>query len=195
MESGRECPTGDGDVWPEGAPVPTFPRGAITEITGALSSGRTALLHAALAEAAQREECCAVVDCNGVFDPLSAAQAGVNLQRLLWVRGGGNLDVALKAADMILHSGGFGVVVLDLCEAASRDLNRIPLSSWYRFRNAVENSPTRLVVACHVPVAKACARLQLEIRRKHAVWKGSTPLFVGMESEIETKKQRIAMAG
>jgi hypothetical protein len=199
-------------AWPsekqEGATsvsLPHFPKGAITEISGAVSSGRTAVLHSVLAEATQQGECCAVVDCLGSFDPLSAAQAGVELRRLLWVRTNAlsnpipdkqatPLERAIKAADLILHAGGFGIIVLDLCEVSNRDLNTIPLSYWYRFRRAVENTPTRLVVACHVPLVKACARLSLVTHCEQVGWKGSTPLFSGLEFEIETRKQRVALA-
>ena len=177
-----------------------LPQGAITEISGAVSTGRTAVLHSILAEATQAEECCAMVDSLGSFDPLSAAQAGVKLQRLLWVRTSvlpgkhTPLEGAIKATDLILHSGGFGVVILDLCEVSNRELNTIPLSYWYRFRRAIENTPTRLVVTSHVPLAKACARLSLVTYRKQVAWKGSTPLFRGIEFEVETRKQRVALA-
>ena len=103
------------------------------------------------------------------------------------------IEKAMKAADMILHSGGFGVVVLDLCETAARELNSIPLSYWYRFRRAVENTPSRLVVTSHVPLVKACAPLQLETRRDRAAWEGL--LFAGIEFAVETRKQRGWMAG
>lgn len=156
-----------------------LPRGAITEISGALSSGRTTLTHALLAHATGAGEFCALVDSADAFDPWSAAAAGVELPRLLWVRTNRKIDAAFKAADLILHSGGFGVIVLDLCEASARDLNRIPLSYWYRFRGAVENTPGKFVVVSHVPLARSCARLPLETRRKSALWlgkKGQTTL-------------------
>jgi recA bacterial DNA recombination protein len=164
------------------------PRGAITEISGPVSSGRTSLIHAILARATEAGECCAMVDGAGAFDPCSATQAGVDLMRLLWVRANGRFEAALKAADLILHSGGFGVIVLDLCEAPAAELNRIPLSYWYRFRGAVENTPGRFIVASHVPLAKSCARLPLELRREGALWIGSTPIFNGIEFAIENRK-------
>jgi recombination protein RecA len=166
-----------------------LPAGAITEISGALSSGRTTLTHAILARATAAGEFCALVDGAGAFDPRSAAQAGVDLPHLLWVRANGRLDAALKAADLILQSGGFGVIVLDLCEASARDLNRIPLSYWYRFRGAVENTPGKFVVVSHVPLAKSCARLPLETRRACASWTGSTPLFSGIEFTVLNRKR------
>src|SRR5580658_9007048 len=63
-----------------------LPRGALSEITGPPSSGRTGVMLAALAGATQRQEVCALVDAGDSFDPASAATAGVNLERLLWVR-------------------------------------------------------------------------------------------------------------
>jgi RecA DNA recombination protein len=166
--------------------LPTLPIGAITEILGAISSGRTSLTHSILADATERGEFCALVDPLGAFDPQSAAQAGVDLRRLLWVRGNAHIDHALKAADLILHSGGFGVIVLDLCEVAVRDLNRIPLSYWYRFRRAVENTPAMFIVASQHALVKSCARMQLEVRRERVQWRG--PLFNGIDSQVQPRK-------
>jgi hypothetical protein len=180
---------------PLGGAFPSPPRGAITEISGALSSGRTTLAYAILAHATAAGEFCAFVDGAGAFDPRSAAEAGVDLPHLLWVRANGRLEAAFKAADLILHGGGFGVIVLDLCEASTRDLNRIPLSYWYRFRGAVENTPGKLVVVSHAPLAKSCARLRLEALREAALWQGSTPVFSGIQFAIHNRKQRAQRAG
>src|SRR5271156_1001379 len=108
-----------------------LPKGAISEIFGSASSGKVMFLHSLVAAASARGEFCAVVDSRGAFDPLSASRAGMDLRRLLWVRAGHRIDRAFKAADMILHAGGFGMVVLDLCDAPLRELNSIPLSYWY----------------------------------------------------------------
>ncbi len=124
-----------------------LPRGAISEIVGRPSSGRTALLHAILAESLNRGEICAFIDCADSFDPATARNNGVALERLLWVRCGQKPDRALKVADWILHGGGFGVVVLDLCDAPPETLRRIPLPWWYRFRRAVESTPSILAIA------------------------------------------------
>ena len=104
-----------------------LPRGAISEILGRPSSGRTAFLHAILAESLSRGEICAFIDCADSFDPATAKYNGIALERLLWVRCGQKPDRALKAADWILHGGGFGVVILDLCDASLETLRRIPL--------------------------------------------------------------------
>ena len=169
-----------------------LPKGAISEIFGCVSSGKTLVLQELLASASTRGEFCAVVDSRGAFDPLSAARAGVNLRRLLWVRANHGIDRAFKAADLILHAGGFGIVVLDLCDVPLRDLNSIPLSYWYRFRLAVENTPTSLIVTGDQPLVKSCARVQLEVKRDRLLWRG--PVFEGIDFEIVPRKARIAMA-
>jgi hypothetical protein len=64
-----------------------FPRGECSEIVGARSTGRTTVLCALLASAAARGELVALVDPCDRFDPLSAAELGLDLDRLLWVRG------------------------------------------------------------------------------------------------------------
>src|SRR6202795_5082269 len=63
-------------------------RGCLTEICGTASSGRTSVLLLALARATQRGEICALVDASDAFDPASAAAAGMEMSRLLWVRCG-----------------------------------------------------------------------------------------------------------
>jgi hypothetical protein len=112
--------------------LPVFPhglrRGGITEIAGPRCSGRMAAILHILAQATARAEVCAVVDTNDQFHPASAYAARVNLASLVWVRCGKNAEHALRAADLLLHSGGFGVVVLDFCDVKPRVLDRIPIS-------------------------------------------------------------------
>jgi hypothetical protein len=170
-----------------------LPRGAISEVFGAASCGKTAFLHLFLANASSRGEFCAVVDSRGAFDPLSASEAGVNLGRVLWVRGNTRLDHIFKATDLILHSGGFAVVVLDLCEVPPRDLNRIPLAYWYRFRLAIENTPTRLLVTGDQSLVKSCARVQLEVKRERLLWRG--PVFEGISFDARPRKRHARLVG
>ena len=79
-------------------PLPIgFPRGRISEIYGPRSSGRTSLVHSVLAASTARGECAALIDTSNAFDLCSAAAAGVKLDKLLWVRCGGNAEHALRA--------------------------------------------------------------------------------------------------
>jgi len=174
-----------------------LPRGCLTEIFGAASSGRSSVLLAALAAATQRQEVCALVDVTDAFDPHSAAAARLALDRLLWVRCGherkpqdreghdfnranktslrvralackrkieGPVKQALRVTDLLLQSGGFGLVAIDLSDVPLKMARRIPLTSWFRFQRAVENTPTVLFVIGQVPCAQTCATLLLKLQ-------------------------------
>jgi len=176
-----------------------IPRGSVTDIFGPASSGRTSILHSVMAEATSREEFCALVDASDAFDPVSAAAAGVAFDRLLWIRCGGNAEHALKATDLLLQAGGFGLVVMDLGDIAPETARRISLASWYRLRRAVENTPTALVVIERSPHARACAMLALECARARVQWSGApgcSQLLRGAAFAVERRKPlRPASAG
>jgi RecA/RadA recombinase len=106
-----------------------FPRGAISEIHGPASCGRTSLMLATLARATSSEETCALIDCSDTFDLSSACEAGVIFDRLLWVRCKSNIEHAFKAVDLLLHGGGFGLVILNLADMPAGTLRRL-VSTW-----------------------------------------------------------------
>ena len=161
-----------------------FPRGAISEITGPESSGRATLAQSLLAAATAHQEICAYVDTSDSFDPGSADSSGIVLPQLIWIRCNGNAEHAFQVTEELLHAGGFGVIVLDLCRVADRHIGRIPLSYWYRFRRAIENTPTILAVLGREPLAKSCASLVLALRQTRAGWPGSPA--VRLLGEVET---------
>jgi len=165
-----------------------LPRGALTEIFGPVSSGRTSLLASILAAATGRQEICALVDVEDSFDPVSAAAAGVRLDGLLWIRCGHNAEHALKAADLLVQGGGFGIVIVDLGDTPPRTARRISLTSWFRLRRAVENTPTVLVAVAQQSNAKTCSSLMLECTRERVMWPGSTPLLRGMQVRVTRRK-------
>jgi len=127
-----------------------------------------------------KREFCAVVDASDAFHPASAENSGVDLSRVLWVRCGtssGNratafnaLEKALKVTDLLLQSGGFGLVAVDLGDIAPEVARRVPLTSWFRFRRAVENTSTALVILEQEPYAKTCASLVLQVKTAQARW-------------------------
>jgi hypothetical protein len=150
-----------------------LPRGAITEIIGGSSSGRTSLLLSALAYATSNNETCALVDTSDTFDPASAANARVDFDRLLWVRCGHSVEHAFKATDLLLQSGGFGLVALNLADVAAKYTRRIISSWWFRFRRAIESTPTALAVVTPVACVRSCAAVVLEMKNEGAVWPGT----------------------
>lgn len=170
------------------------PRGSITEIIGAASSGRTSIVHRVLAAAAERREYCAIVDVTNSFDPLTASRAGVDLDGLLWVKCGNHLEHAMKSADLLIHSGGFGVVVLDLCGVPAAMARRIPLSWWYRFQRALEKTETILLIPCDQSHAKACASLMVEVQRQAEPFVGSRKLLQAHRYRVQPRKPYLVSA-
>ena len=156
-----------------------FPRGGLSEICGPASSGRTSVLLSVLAAATRRQEACALVDTTDALDAVSAAASGVELERLLWIRCGrvpdvnlrsprsdARLEQALRVTDLLLQSGGFGLVAIDLGDVPDSAARRIPLASWFRFQRAVEPTATVLLVVAQAPCAQTCASLLIRLGGK-----------------------------
>src|SRR3984957_1312628 len=163
-----------------------IPRGTLTEICGTESTGRTALVFGLLGQATQRGECCAWIDTGGAFDPVSAVEAGVDLDRVLWVNCGGNAQHALKSTDLLIQAGGFGLVVLDMADTADAIARRISLASWFRLRQAAERTGAALVAVERQINARSCSTLQIEMRLKKPLWIGK--LLQGMVAQAESRK-------
>jgi recombination protein RecA len=170
-----------------------LPRGCLTEIVGPVSSGRTSLLLGLLAAATARQEACALVDAEDAFSPHSAAGAGVQLGRLLWVRCGHSAEHALKAADLLIQGGGFGLVIMDLGDTSPQTARRISLASWFRLRRAVEHTPTVLVSLARQSNARTCASLVIECGRNATTWSGArsvSRLLRGFEVRAQSTHRR-----
>jgi hypothetical protein len=160
-----------------------FPRGAITELWGAPSSGLTTLVCASFAAAAEREEVFALIDVADAFDPATAHAAGVDLERLLWVRCRSSLERAFKSADLLLEAGGFGLVVLDLLRAPASYLRKVPPAFWFRFRRSIAPTPTALLALVPTSCAGSTAALVLSLAAGGARWRGN--LLRGLSYEVE----------
>ena len=74
------------------------------------------------------------------------------------------VEQALRVTDLLLQSGGFGLVVIDLGGVPFRTARRIPLASWFRFQRAVEHTPTVLLVVTPAPCAQTCATVLLKVQ-------------------------------
>ena len=142
--------------------------GDITEVVGRLSSGRTSLLMACLRDLARGGGVVALVDADQAFDPASAARAGLDLRRLLWVRCGGRRDVALRATDLLVRCPGFALIGLDVGESPPR----LPLAVAFRLKLAVRHSGTALLIVGARRIAGSAAALVLESAREGLAWAG-----------------------
>lgn len=108
------------------------------------------------------------------------------------------LEQALKSTDLLLHGGGWGVVVFDLGGISWMDARRIDLSTWFRFRRAVENTPTILVLLGEESCAKSCASLVLRCQRRANHWSCASArvearisTFEGFEVQGEVTRSRV----
>jgi hypothetical protein len=73
------------------------------------------------------------------------------------------LEQVLRATDLLLESGGFGLIILDLADLPPQSARRIPLTTWFRFRRAVEHKPTILLAIEQQPIAGSCSSLLLQL--------------------------------
>jgi recombination protein RecA len=166
------------------------PLHALSEIYGGnpASSGKTSVLVSLLAQAT-RDRFCALVDAGDNFDPVSGQAAGIDLPRLLWVRCGKScvklppLEQAFKVADILLQSGGFGLIGVDISDIPEKIVRKIPLSTWFRFSRVIERQPAALVFVSQQPHAASCAGLVLRVNSGPPVLRGN--LFAGRSLSIE----------
>ena len=169
-----------------------LPRGQLSELTGPCSSGRMTLLLQLMAAATRRGEIAAFVDTCDRLDVASAASAGVDLDRLLWIRLSGDqgsgirdqgirdqgmldraLDRALKALNLVLQAGGFGMVAIDLAEVPPAALRQIPLTTWPRVQRVIEGSDTACVLLTPAPLARSAGGLTLSLAGR-STWAGDS---------------------
>jgi recombination protein RecA len=279
-----------------------LPQGAITELTGTQSSGRTTLALSALSEVTRQGESCAYGDVSDALNPISASALGVDLRRLLWVRTGElraegaerndagssfrapvgeklsygagwrhprneaigmhravgklfhtahqehvdftprcseamrrervqptafepmmieprrvesnppvqrsrninmnmrreaswtRLDHALRATDLLLSTGGFRAIVLDMGDVPPEQARRVPQATWYRFRLQVEKSRTLFLLMTRVPCANSCAAVSLHCRQGAIHWQraadNSPSLLAGLGYRVSVERSR-----
>jgi hypothetical protein len=264
-----------------------LPVGALTELVGAECSGRTSTALSFLSQMTQAKKVCAWIDVSNSFDPSSAAAAGVDLARLLWVRcgiserssnrstphfdlpekyfaprvpkrglhGGGfgphprtevnglsdaieellqptltaprcaepihkprpkqesfepstrmivgnerapkrtkpwdSITQALRSTDLILQSGGFGAIVLDMAGLPPEVISRIELSTWHRYRVAAERTQSSILLLSQYPCAKSSSELQLRLLPAEDLVDEAT-VFTGIQPRVEVSRQRFA---
>lgn len=149
-------------------------RGHLSEIVGGRSTGRTTLLCHISAAATARSEISALIDTHDRFDPASAARAGVDLSRLLWVRDRGDVLRALKAMNLVLQAGNFGCVILDLADIRRLALRQIPLTTWRRLARIIEGSQTVALLVSAEHLARSAGGVTIALGAGGARWTGGS---------------------
>jgi hypothetical protein len=169
-----------------------FPSGRLSEIIGPWSSGGSSLLLALLARITASGHDAALVDGADAFDPASAAASGVALSRLLWVKCGGRLRTAFRAADLLARCPGFALVALDLGDPSLIRREPIPPALCLRLRLAAEQSDTVMVLRVPHRLAGSAAALAVSARRLESHWIGRPrpTRLAGFTSEVLPLRSR-----
>jgi RecA/RadA recombinase len=170
-----------------------LPRGRISELAGGPSAGRTGIACAIAAHATWAGETIGWVDPEDALDAEAAAAAGVALARTLWVRPRGTAD-AVRAAEILLRAGGFGLVVLDL----GAQPGRTATATWARLGQAAERTRSTLLVLAPVRAAGGAATVGLEVAARHVRWSdgpGRLVLLDGIEASVAIVRSRVGRPG
>lgn len=153
-----------------------WPRGALTELCGARSSGRTAVVRVALAAARAAGEAAALIDAGGTLDARAVSSGP------LWIRCAA--DQALKATDLVIAAGGFGLVALDLCDA----MLRVPDAAWMRLRHAARAQGTTVLVTTGRARLGSFAAAAVELDGAAAFLGDGPPLFSGLDVRARCRR-------
>jgi hypothetical protein len=193
---------GEGLVAPAGAAaldavlLGGLPRGKLSEIAGPRSSGRTTLLLQVIAAATCRGEIAAIVDTFDRLDLASAVAAGIDLDRLLWVRGEASspadraLERALQALNLVLQSGGFGIAAFDVTDAPPAALNRLLFTTWMRVQRTVEGSETACLLVGPYPLARSAGGLTLSLTGGSR-WSSRRLTGLDMQVRVVSPRRRV----
>jgi hypothetical protein len=182
-----------------------FPRGQLSELAGPRSSGRTSLMLQMLAAATGRGELVALVDALDMLDVESAAAAGVDFNRLLWIRGHvvsnpglchdtnqRALEQAIRALTLVLQAGNFGLAIFDAAEAPADAIRRLPFTTWLRLQRMIEGGQTACLLIGSESMARSSAGLTLRLAMADGVGPRATDrLFEGLNVAARVVRARV----
>ena len=186
--------------------VPTSVRGLDSICSGGLARGRiseiitgpweaSSVIFGVLAQAAKQDAASALVDPGRGFDGESALAQGVSLDRLLWVVPR-DVPEALRAAELILATEGFGVLVLDL----SSEHTRTSPAAWMRMDRLARRSRSVVLVLSKNGEVGAFAHVLLRVSSCRPPWRragtsanSKAPIWLaGVELDFVLHRRRSA---
>ena len=193
-----------------------IPRGRISEITGRSGSGKTSIAASFASFTTRRGEVAAWLDGSGTFDPESMAAAGVELRRMLWAsipdaspasqsqlqsytRFGRpparRQSAIVKAAELVLEAGGFGLVVVDFGETP----RALTQSSALRIARAAERSGAAVIAIAPWRMCGTFSALSLSTNRAEASFSrlapGSPVTFEGIAVTAMVARNKMGGTG
>jgi hypothetical protein len=157
-----------------------LPRGEMVELVGRGSCGRFAALLATLRAVTGAGEAAAFVDQGAQLDPQAAAEVGIDLERLLWLRPQ-SLGDSLAVAELLVHTG-FPLVVLDLGLPPVR--GRAPLAAWLRLARNAATHRAVVLVGSPYRLSGCAAGVVVAAGRGRGDWStdGAFPLLNGIRA-------------
>jgi recombination protein RecA len=103
------------------------------------------------------------------------------------------IEQGVRSADLLLQTGGFSAIVLDMGSLAPEYVARIELSTWHRYRLAAERTQSSILLLSQYSCAKSSSELQLRLFPAEESDKETT-VFAGMQLRIEVVRQRFTQA-
>ena len=166
-------------------------RGELIEVTGWRCSGRFSLVLSTLAAATQTGEAAALVDLGDHLDPNLALGAGIDLERLLWLRPRHMKD-ALQSVELLLAAG-FPLVVFDAGQPPVRGGRGVE-AAWLRAQRGATLHQCALLVTSPYRLSGTAAHAVLELQGARGGWfgNGAAPrLLGGLVCEAQLAKSRL----
>ena len=163
-------------------------RGKMTEISG--RGARFSIVIATLAASTSIGEAAALIDASDSFDPQLAETAGVDLQRLLWVRPH-TMKETVTAAEMI-GATGFQLVIIDM-GARRPPGRRVPDATWVRLARVAESHGATILVSTPYALTGTTSEAMVLAYAPRAHWLGNTNaprVLAGVETRLKLEKHR-----
>lgn len=169
-----------------------LPEGKIVELASE-GGAATSVAVAAAARFTREGALAAWIDRGDTFDPRAVEEAGVELARLLWCRPAHERE-AVRAADVLLASGAFPLVVLDLWAPSPRRRSSLQAGVWLRLARDAETSRACLLVLGEGEAGSfAAATLRQRRRRPSFLGLGPGRTFEGMESTWRLERNKLGL--
>jgi hypothetical protein len=99
------------------------------------------------------------------------------------------IEQALRSTDLLIQTGGFSAIILDLGGIPPEVVSRVELSTWHRYRVASEQTQSSIVLLSQYPCAKSSSELQLQMFPMENTREERT-VFTGLNARVEVVRQR-----
>jgi hypothetical protein len=165
-----------------------LPRGSVTQLAvPGTSSGGALILHEIINALHRAGLFVALVDAHDSFEPVDP------IETLLWIRCR-DAAQAVKATDLLLRDGNLSLTILDL--KLSRNLGKLPATTWYRFqRLSEERRSTLLIMTRHIISGASMLTIQLYSELCVDDLSKATPEIISsLNLEVVRRKNRVYRA-